>query len=441
MTRDPIARGPKGTGLRTTSIAAACAAVFACFACTGRPAELAVNGRSNAQPSITASGRFVAVTWGAADADGATDVYVATSRDGGRTLGTPTRVNDAATVASLSGEQPPHVALIPRAGRDPAIVVVWTAKGATGTRLLSAQSDDGGKSFARPTEVPGTDAPGNRGWHAVTTDRDGHVVAVWLDHRELAQGSASGAGASASGHNHAAHGAQQTDGAARAQRSKLFFASLDGEATAQALTGGVCYCCKTAIATGADGSVYAAWRHVYTGNVRDIAFTVSRDEGRTFAEPVRVSEDEWVLDGCPENGPAIAIDARNRVHVVWPTLVAGSTPDSEPTMALFYAVSANGEQFTPRRQIPTEGVPRHVQIALTARGDVVVAWDEQANDERRVALARATADSGGSTVFTRQAMGDVTASYPVIATTPDGIVAAWTSGRAESIVRVERVPD
>jgi hypothetical protein len=61
MARDAIAPGPKGPGLRTTSIRAACgaAAVLACFACTGRPAELAVNGRTNAQPSITASGRFV----------------------------------------------------------------------------------------------------------------------------------------------------------------------------------------------------------------------------------------------------------------------------------------------------------------------------------------------------------------------------------------------
>jgi len=34
---------------------------------------------------------------------------------------------------------------------------------------------------------------------------------------------------------------------------------------------------------------FAAWRHVYPGNIRDIAFTVSRDGGRTlrnrFASP------------------------------------------------------------------------------------------------------------------------------------------------------------
>jgi hypothetical protein len=49
-----------------------------------------------------------------------------------------------------------------------------------------------------------------------------------------------------------------------------------------------------------------------------IAFTLSRDGGRTFASPIRVSDDHWVLDGCPENGPALAVDASRRVHLVWP---------------------------------------------------------------------------------------------------------------------------
>jgi hypothetical protein len=108
--------------------------------------------------------------------------------------------------------------------------------------------------------------------------------------------------------------APKTDGAAKAELSKLYFSRLDGSGDPRALTGGVCYCCKTAVAAGPNGSLYAAWRHVYPGNIRDIAFTVSRDNGRTFAAPLRVSDDHWVLDGCPENGPAMAIDGRDRVH-------------------------------------------------------------------------------------------------------------------------------
>ena len=127
-----------------------------------------------------------------------------------------------------------------------------------------------------------------------------------------------------------------------AQRSKLFFGSLDGAIAPRAITGGVCYCCKTALAVGPDGAIHAAWRHVYAGNVRDIAFTLSRDGGRTFAPPVRVSDDRWVLDGCPENGPALAVDGHDAVHVVWPTLVNESTPLSEPTLASTWYAASGG---------------------------------------------------------------------------------------------------
>jgi hypothetical protein len=394
----------------------------------GRAVELAVSGRSNANASIAASRSFVAIAWGARVEGGPPDVYVAVSRDGGRTFGSPTRVSEPGGSASSSGEQPPRVTLIPRVGRDPSVVVVWTARAPTGTRLLAARSDDGGKSFAPPAAIPGAEAPGNRGWQAVATDRAGYAVAIWLDHRELARAGESVAGA---GHAQAGHAGGDTDGVARAQLSKLFFARLDGTSSATAITGGVCYCCKTAVATSADGSIYAAWRHVYAGNVRDIAFTMSRDGGQRFAPPVRVSEDNWVLDGCPEDGPGMAVGADGRIHVVWPTLVPGATPASEPTLALFYAASDDGRRFTRRQRMPTEGVPRHPQIATDARGGAIVVWEEQAGGTRRVALGRSTPGAAGSIRFGRQIIsGDTPAVYPVVAATEGGIVAAWTSGPA-----------
>src|SRR5437667_354517 len=110
------------------------------------------------RPSIAASGETVAIVWGASTADGATDVYAAVSHDAGRTFDPPARVNDVAGDAGLSGEQPPRVALQP-----PAMTIVWTAKGATGTTLKQARSTDNGRSFARATIVPGTGTGGNRG--------------------------------------------------------------------------------------------------------------------------------------------------------------------------------------------------------------------------------------------------------------------------------------
>jgi hypothetical protein len=406
---------------------------------SGQSKDLRIASRSNAYPSMAAEGRFVAIAWGATTQQGVIDIYVAVSRDGGGTFGTPARVSDAQTRASLSGEQPPQVSLIPRAEHEPSIVVVWTSKTAAGTRLVSAQSDDGGRSFARVRVMPGSDAPGNRGWQATATDSRGSIVAVWLDHRELASPAAGPTAA----HEHGAHPPEsQMDGTARAQLSKLYFARLDSLEGGRALTGGVCYCCKTTIATGADGPVYVAWRHVYPGNVRDIAFTMSRDGGRTFSAPVRVSADNWVLDGCPENGPSMAVDANGRIHLIWPTLVRGAAPASEPTLALFYATSRDGRQFTPRQRIPTEGVPRHAQIAVDVRGGVIAVWEEQAEGTRRVAVGRGMPDTAGDIRLSRQIVSDRTpAVYPTVVTTADGAVVAWTSGPAgQTVLRTAVLP-
>ena len=403
---------------------------------TAPPTQIAVRERTNANPSIAASGHFAVVTWSAATASGSTDIFSSTSRDGGRTFAAAVRVNRVPGEANITGEQPPRVALVSRSAGDPAIVIVWTARSAKGTRLMSARSNDGGQSYLTPSPVAGSDSPGNRGWQSTATTRDGDVVAIWLDHREVPP-----RGAAHDGHQHGAPQASQADGVARAQLSKLFFGRLSMSGSARALTGGVCYCCRTALATGNDGSIHAAWRHVYPGNIRDIAFTMSTDGGRTFTPPVRVSEDRWVLDGCPENGPAIAVDAERRVHLVWPTLVPGATPASEPTLGLFYATSRDGRTFTSRQRIPTEGVPRHPQITLGSRGDVVVTWDEQTKGGRRVALARGATHNGGTVQFLRQTIGNGERGvYPVAATAPDGIILAWTSGQGtQTVIRTERL--
>jgi hypothetical protein len=409
---------------------------------TGNPITLGLTGHGNAHPWVAADGRFAAIAWGAARQDGPTDVYVAISRDGGLTYASPVRVSDAQSRASLSGEQPPRVTLVAREGKEPSVLVVWTARAANGTRLLTARSDDGGRAFTRPTPVPGSDAPGNRGWEATASHPDGRVAVVWLDHRELAPASRAAAGPDQSreAHVHGATGAEPADGVARAQLSKLFFAHLDDTGSARAITGGVCYCCKTAVAVGPDGAIYAAWRHVYPGNVRDIAFTMSRDGGRTFSEPVRVSDDGWVLDGCPENGPAMVVDPRGTIHLVWPTLIPAVNTGSEATLGLFYSASSDGRRFSPRQPIPTDGFPRHPQIAMSGDGRLMVVWDEEANATRRVAAALSPTGGANGVRFTRMPIGgQERGEYPVVAGVEDGFVAVWTGGeRARSVIQVER---
>ncbi|HEX3702124.1 MAG TPA: sialidase family protein [Vicinamibacterales bacterium] len=395
---------------------------------------LAVPQRSNANVSMAADGAFVAVAWSAAASSGATDIFAAVSADGGRAFGAPTRVNDVDGDARVTGEQPPRVSLAHRRDTAPGITIVWTTKGEHGTTLMDAQSTDGGRTFTRVARVPGSDAAGNRGWEAIATDSRGAVDAVWLDHRELAQGAAE---MSAMHHE---PGGGKPDGVAMAQRSKLFFSALDGSIAPHPITGGVCYCCKTALVSS-DGALYAAWRQVYPGNIRDIAFTLSKDGGRTFAPPVRVSQDKWVLEGCPDDGPSMVVDRTHRIHVVWPTLL--QEQGQEPNLALFYASSLDGRSFTARERIPTAGTPHHPQMALDGAGRIVVVWDELANGMRHVAVARAGQERSTATpTFTREVIDSAQPGiYPVVAPVSDGVVVAWASGGAASlsVIRVARL--
>jgi hypothetical protein len=341
----------------------------------GAPIELGVRGRSNATPSIGADGNFVTIAWGA-----------------------PVRVNDMDGGARLNGEQPPRVAV-----HHTTITIVWTAKGASGTKLVQSRSEEGGRTFAKTTAVPGGDAAGNRGWDNAVADRNGRVYAVWLDHRELAQQDAQVA---ASHHDHTAHAAgapagsadQKPDGVAMAQRSKLYLASLDGAVPPRAIT-----------------------------------------SGKTFAAPLRVSEDKWVLEGCPDDGPAMAVDAKNRIHIVWPTLIKEGA--GEQTIALFYAMSADGKRFTPRKRIPTEGMPHHPRVAVSPDGSLTAAWDELANGPRRIAVGRGIAADGGHSRFRREVLTTSgSAIYPALAVVGDGVVAVWTSGAsASSSIQVARL--
>ena len=204
---------------------------------------------------------------------------------------------------------------------------MWNAKDGT-TQIKIARSRDGGRSFGTHEPLQASGAAGDRGWQALTLDARGNAHAIWLDHRGMAAGSAK-----------AAEHKGEHDGVAMAQRSGLYYASsAGGAASERELFNGVCYCCKTAMATGPDGTLYAAWRHVFAGNFRDMGFTSSRDGGKTFSPLLRVNQDGWSINGCPDDGPAMVVDANGAVHLVWPT-VSGGTEG-----ALQYAVSRTGDR-------------------------------------------------------------------------------------------------
>jgi hypothetical protein len=396
--------------------------------------ELSVAVRSSANPTVAVEGNFVAVVFSAATVS-SMDLFLAVSKDAGATFSAPVQVNHVAGDARVSGENPARVALVPRKGTTPEVVVVWTTRAGSTWNLQYARSIDGGQSFAPATSVPGSAAAGGRGWHSINVDSKGRVSVLWLDHRGLTSADSS--------HKHAmgaaaAPAAPAADPTARAGLSQVYVADL-AAGSATSIASSPCYCCKTALVN--DGRTrYAAWRHVFPNGERDIAFAVASNGAARFTAPVRLSDDHWKLDGCPDNGPALAVDAAHAVHAVWPTLQGGASPTD---LSLFYAVSRDGKRFGARQRIPTKGPAGHVQVAVGRDGAPVVVWDEVVNGARRLAFARVRTGTDGRATFETLAVGDNAPGqwYPALAGSSNGVYATWVRPKtAGSTIGFARLP-
>jgi hypothetical protein len=382
---------------------------------TPKPVDLAVAGRTNAHVTLAADGDRVGAAWAATGPEG-TDIYTAVSADGGRTFGRPVRVNDLAGDASANGEQPPRILL-----QGTSVEVLWVSKRAGVAGIRSAASTDGGMTFAPARSITPSGLTGARGWESAALGPGGIVHAVWLDGRN-----ATPAPAGAEHH----HGAMRQD---------IYHAMWTGagEPVEVAVASNVCFCCKTAVVVrGPD--VFVAWRHLFPGGVRDIAVARSSDGGRTFHDPVRVSEDNWKIDACPDDGPAMTVDGNGGLQVTWPTLLQET---GTPRMAIFASTSRDGgSTFSPRTRVDGGAAgPAHPRIATTAAGRSAIVWDELAEGQRQVLFRPLGSGVPAPPAAQTLSTGRV-ASYPSIAAAVDGYVVAWTDQSDHaSIIRVLRV--
>ena len=86
-----------------------------------------------------------------------------------------------------------------------------------------------------------------------------------------------------------------------------------------------------------------------------------------------VAPDRWKIDGCPVNGPALAVDGE-RVALAWFTL--------EPAPRVRLAFSSDGARTWGAPLDVHEGRPLgRVDVAFLPAGDAVVSFLEQARPE------------------------------------------------------------
>ena len=387
-------------------------------ASANEPAKLtfAIDGRTNGSPSVAAFGKTVAVAW-TARRDDAADIFMSVSTDGGATFATPVRVNDIDGDARASGEQPARVAV----GYGNVIHVVWPTRREGRSEILFATSTDVGKSFSKAATIAGDDDTGLRGWHSVAIGYDGGVHAIWLDGRNAAPRPAG------TKHQHGKGGDPP--------RQDVYHSAWKGGGprSERAVATNVCFCCKTAIVTAGD-RVYTAFRNIYPGSLRDISVARSIDNGATFQEPIRLSEDGWKIEACPDDGPAMAADSHGGLHIAWPTIVAGDVPRKAIFHASLPSDAAAGLKFSERLRLDGgEGDPAHPQIAADLHGTSAVIWDERLGDRRRVVL-RLVSEGKAAAPDVFEGPGF---SYPAVAAPEGAWVAVWSAQGADGRTVIE----
>ncbi len=337
-------------------------------------------------PRIAARGARVFVVWHEANA-GLENVYLAISRDRGRTFGAPIRVSDnpPGTVAELN----PALAV-----RGRRLFVVWqefvVGHDDDSGRIELARLDPRGVKLGPDVRVDGTDGSGK--WVPSIALVGGDPVVAWIDERDV------GPEGEPLEHLYAARG--RVDGTTFDPAVRVDAGTPDPLAAHDDN--------KWAPAIAASRStVYLAWPDFRNYNW-DLFAARSDDGGVTWGPNARI-DDFPDLERLDER-PTLGIDRSGALHVAWTDLRA-----READTNIFYARSDDGgATFSPNRQLDDSKVgfdadhdtptnQWHPSLAVD-RGKLFVAWqdDRLGNDD----IFFTTSFDGGGTFAPAERVDD-----------------------------------
>jgi hypothetical protein len=285
-------------------------------------------------------------------------ISVAHSKDAGRSFSAPVSITKERLNLDWGPDARPKIAV--DAKGDVVLAFSIFRDKAFNGQVLTTRSVDGGESFAPPRPI--TSSKESQRFEAVGLDADGSVFAAWLDKRNRVPAQQAG---------------RKYDGAG------LFFASSkDGGTTyseAHLAADNTCECCRLGLAFAGPGRPVVAFRNLFEGGVRDHA-VVTFSNSATPGEVRRVSKDDWQIAACPHHGPSLAVSAAGTYHVTWYT-------GGKARKGLFYARSRDeGRTFSDPVPIGrADRNPTRPYVLATARG-TTIAWKEFDGEKTTVSV-------------------------------------------------------
>ncbi len=298
---------------------------------------------------------------------------------------------------------------------DGTLAAHWLAKSGPDTYAYDVNivlSHDGGESWSDPI-VPHRDGvQTEHGFVSMVPMTPQRLGLFWLDGRGMV-----GGGHEAGGDMALRFTTLDTDGA------------LGPE---QIVDARVCECCQTDAVRTTAGDVIAVYRDRSPLEVRDIG--IARSRGGKIGDPQILHDDNWRINGCPVNGPAIDAGGTT-VAVAW------FTQSSLSSTHVRLAISRDGGLTFGNPIEIDEGHPLgRVAAVVLPDHSVLVAWLESAREgaEIRIRTVRldGTVENSFAAAPTRRSRAS---GFPQLALVNDQVLLAWTDASEGSQVRTAKI--
>ena len=132
------------------------------------------------------------------------------------------------------------------------------------------------------------------------------------------------------------------------------------------LDAAACDCCQTSIAATNKGPI-VVYRDRSDQEVRDI-YSVRNVNG-VWKDPNPVHNDGWIINGCPVNGPKVAVKSKN-LAVAWFT-----ASDDNPRVNVSFS-KTNGDSFITPLKVNDHSAIGRVDVAFLNDDEVIVSYME-----------------------------------------------------------------
>jgi len=342
--------------------------------------------------------------------DEARRLFVRTSRDDGRHWSAARVLDTGPDRIAADGENRPKIAFGPRGW----VVISYTQPlpRAYAGEIRMLRSANGGRTFSKPFTVHQDRQLITHRFESIAFDGTGALHTLWIDKRDA----------------EAARRAETKPGYAGAAVYRNV--SLNGGATFgpdTRLADHSCECCRIALAPDDDGGIVAFWRHVFDVNVRDHAFARIAPRGASASAPVRATFDDWVLDACPHQGPALAPSSQGGFHAVW-----FGERDGEGAVR-YERLTRDGEVIGEARTLP-DPFAEHATIA-TAGDALAILWRSFDGTATRLG-AMVSTDAGKTFDMREVATTSDDSDNPLLVCKGSKLFAVW---RTLKEIRVERL--